>query len=293
MDLSPGNHALHDWIRERLAEGLTLTASDLNFIVNTCGLEPGEDLDKALEDPESWDAESVAALVFSADETTQIDLLPLIHEFRFSETDSDKVKAALEDAPVTVTVRFPEPDSPLNITAAPFALDRFVDSLHITRRVTSDIALAIDIHVPEDRRTLTTQRIRMAAVPSGEHERDTLVLFLQQLADDTDFFSMLALVLEILVDAKDPDQVYGHLAFRKRRLYRALQEAEKFERAREQHNMETLMMQGTRVPAMDADDARQQMNIIDRICFAMFGKTEVIMPEEVALSEDSFARDRD
>ena len=290
MDLSPGNHALHDWIRERLARGLTLTASDLDFIVNTCGLEPGENLGKALEDPEAWDAESVAALVFSADEATQIGLLPILHEFPFSDTDSDEIKAALEDAPVGVTVHLPEPDSPLSITAAPFSLDRFVDSLHITRRVPSDIALAIDDHVPGDRRTLTSQRIRMAAVPSDEHVRDTLVLFLQQLADDTDFFSMLALVLEIIADAKDPEHLYEHLTFRKRRLYRALQEAEKFERAREQHNMETLMMQGRRVPTIDVEDAQHQMNIIDRICFAMFGKTEVIMSEGVALSEDSYSR---
>ena len=42
----------------------------------------------------------------------------------------------------------------------------------------------------------------------------------------------------------------------------------------EKHNIETLLMQGERVTLIDRNEIRKNMQIIDRISRAIFGKTE-------------------
>ena len=40
--------------------------------------------------------------------------------------------------------------------------------------------------------------------------------------------------------------------------------------------METLMLQGVRAPQVSRDDLLDQMRLIDRTCFHLFGRTEII-----------------
>jgi hypothetical protein len=44
--------------------------------------------------------------------------------------------------------------------------------------------------------------------------------------------------------------------------------------------METLMLRGVRIPHIDPAEMTHKMNRIDRICLAVFGKTEYFQPPE-------------
>jgi len=63
-----------------------------------------------------------------------------------------------------------------------------------------------------------------------------------------------------------------HLEKRRRRLYKAIFDANEFTIKLKRFNMETLMMSGDLPPAINVDDARMQIRIIDRIAIALFQK---------------------
>ena len=71
---------------------------------------------------------------------------------------------------------------------------------------------------------------------------------------------------------------------KKKACFRSLQQADRFEKQLAKSNMETLLLQGVRVPHINKTEARQKMAFIDRISFAVFGRSEAL--EQIQSSVD-------
>ena len=76
--------------------------------------------------------------------------------------------------------------------------------------------------------------------------------------------------------------MFQALMTRKKHYFKSLQKAKKLDNQLTQHNVETLLLRGERVSYIDKADARKKIQIIDRICLAVFGKTEFfdLMPAD-------------
>jgi hypothetical protein len=61
---------------------------------------------------------------------------------------------------------------------------------------------------------------------------------------------------------------------RKRFYFQSLQKAKNLDVQLTKHNLETLLLRGKRVAYVDKADARKNIQMIDRISLAIFGKTE-------------------
>ena len=66
----------------------------------------------------------------------------------------------------------------------------------------------------------------------------------------------------------------GHYPVKKAACFQSLINAERFEEQLQKNNIETLLLQGVRPVSVDKDAVLRKMEIIDRICLAVFGKTE-------------------
>jgi hypothetical protein len=53
-------------------------------------------------------------------------------------------------------------------------------------------------------------------------------------------------------------------------------------------NMETLMLRGVRIHHVHPEDMKAQMKRIDRICLAIYGKTEYFRPPEEVLGAGDY-----
>jgi hypothetical protein len=62
----------------------------------------------------------------------------------------------------------------------------------------------------------------------------------------------------------------------KRRYFMALKQAEKFKQQLVRGNMETLMLQGIRGPALSTEYSRKKIALIDDIALTLFGQTESV-----------------
>ena len=82
------------------------------------------------------------------------------------------------------------------------------------------------------------------------------------------------MALGILEEADDWSDIYHALSSKKAVCFHSLLCAERFEEQLQKNNIETLLLQGVRPVPIDKDAVRRSMEIIDRICLAVFGKTE-------------------
>jgi hypothetical protein len=76
-------------------------------------------------------------------------------------------------------------------------------------------------------------------------------------------------------------------------LWQQLQAYQQFQRQRQAHNMETLMLRGVRAPCIDEAAAAAAMRRIDRICRALFGRTEYFQNATAQIDLGRFDRASD
>jgi hypothetical protein len=106
-----------------------------------------------------------------------------------------------------------------------------------------------------------------------------LCLFFKKFdSQDNDIFECLEFALSFLDEPAQDNDIYRTLMAKKKFYFRSLQKAKQLEIQLQKHNLETLLAQGKRVVLIDQRDAQKKMRIIDRICRAVFGKTEYFEP---------------
>ena len=114
-----------------------------------------------------------------------------------------------------------------------------------------------------------------------DDEKKVLVDLIKGLDPDLDPVTSLVDEAALLLESMPPTaDRFDELAIRKRRLFRAAQQADTFHQKLERQNMETLMLQGHPIPTMSAEEARRGMRRIDQICRAVFGRTPFIEPPD-------------
>ena len=153
----------------------------------------------------------------------------------------------------------------------------FITRLHLEDTTVSFLTKSM----PESAESLsiaTRSYLRTANVPDSPFLHSALLqFFMRTLPHDPLFHSMLATWVGILTSLSTSQNhtntsLMEHLEKRRRRLYKAIFDANEFTIKLQRFNMETLMMSGDLPPAINVDDARMQIRIIDRIAIALFQK---------------------
>lgn len=135
--------------------------------------------------------------------------------------------------------------------------------------------------IPDNTESLsisTRSYLRTANIPNSPFLHSALLhFFMTTLPHDPLFHSMLTTWVGILTSLSMSQDhtntsLMEQLEKRRRRLYKAIFDANEFAIKLQRFNMETLMMSGDLPPAINVDDARMQIRIIDRIAIALFQK---------------------
>jgi hypothetical protein len=96
----------------------------------------------------------------------------------------------------------------------------------------------------------------------------------------------LAFALELLAEFEASAELYPALCARKKWLARALHHGQRLRERLSQSNVETLLSQGQRLAWVDETRIRCQMNYIDRISRAVFGRIPPGDAAELPLAVD-------
>lgn len=258
-------------------EGIHLSEAAWHFIDSTFGHPSAEALEALLSDEADPERETLLELIFFPDPGQQAALEAEIVRGGFSDRDEADVLSYLCGQPLEARLVVPSENRVLRVSVPEWAAAAFLRRLRLGRRLDPRLVEGVDRHVPEADRARVRVAMRNARFSQTEKKVRFLENFFREGASPgEDFLGMVDFLMGFLDDIGEEAGIYRALSERKRACFRALRQAVRFEEQLGRHNIETLLLQGVRAPHVDKEEMRRQMAMIDRICRAVFGRTEPV-----------------
>jgi hypothetical protein len=269
------NKLLADEIIDILKSGLTMNADTLHYIDSTFSNPSVGELEKLLQDESSCETDSLRELLFFPDESVQLQLEHLLEDIRFQEQDEKEIREMVCRKPFQTRIRFPDKRGSLGMEVTPLNVTQFIAHLNLLRCLNPKLTAAINDHVPATLHTRCKVKLRNTRPITSQSKILFLQVFFEKLAGDSDeFLDLLVFMLSFLDECKEESDMFQLLMARKRFYFQSLQKAKNLDVQLTKHNLETLLLRGKRVAYVDKADARKNIQMIDRISLAIFGKTE-------------------
>ena len=269
------NKQIADKIIDILRRVLTINADTQHYIDSTFSHPTIEEFEELLQNESSCEVDSLMELLFFPDESVQLQLENLLEDAQLQKHDKEAIQGLVCDPPLETQFRFRDGRGTLNMAVSPASVNSFIERLNLTRSPDPKLRTAITRHV---RRTLQTRcqvRLRNAKPITAPHKISFLQSFFEKMKiDEDEFLTYLDFTLSFLGELKAKTDIFRELMVYKKIYFQGLQKAAKLETQLAKHNVETLMLSGTRVAYMDKADARRKIQMIDRISLAIFGKTD-------------------
>jgi hypothetical protein len=258
----------------------TLTADTLAFARATFG---PEDLPHILATADSDEVDTLLDLIYYPDADLQHRYEERWGAVAFDRETQHSILVEVNAAPMVGIMRPHEAASAITIPLPHWIAEQFIQRLNITWQPVASIAQRIERCLPSELRIQTRVHLRNAGRREPPHQADLLGELIEKTAssDQHDLPCLLFLV-SILPEFEPHQSPFDFLISKKEFYFQALCKAEDFERRRQGSNMEILMLQGARAAHGSAAQWRHQMQMIDRICRALFGHTRYLsQPRDV------------
>ena len=262
---------IEDTIRSRFAEGIEQTPETEHFIESTFGAFSASALAKWLAQ-EGGEKEVLVDLLFSADKLLQCRIEPLLGPEGLCKAERDALCTRLEQNPIRAAVRIGGED-PLDLFLPAEMVEGFMDRLNIDRPVDAFLAAALMDRYPEKEALAVRARLREARLSAADPEKEVLSRFFSARTPDREnFWPLLNYLIGFLESTAGGGDLFSELAARKKSCLRHLREAAGLEKTMMRHNIETIMMGGTRIPCVDNDALAREIIGIDQLCRLLFGR---------------------
>jgi len=279
MDSEEKCNQFADEIRKILGNGITLSSEVIHYINSTFSNPTTPELQTILHDDSNCEKDSLMELLLFPDEPMQLQLEALLEGLRFQEADENSILDDLLQGPVPVAIRFPEDRGSLHLMATEDVACQFISRLNIAKHLNPALLEALNHYEDENISNRIKVKIRNSRFSPTDENIKFLCLFFKKFdSQDNDIFECLEFALSFLDEPAQDNDIYRTLMAKKKFYFRSLQKAKQLEIQLQKHNLETLLAQGKRVVLIDQRDAQKKMRIIDRICRAVFGKTEYFEP---------------
>jgi hypothetical protein len=263
---------LIQWVRHHLRTGIRLDSELLEHMQTAFGIAQPENL---RSDGEGSETASFLELLFYPDTPTQ---MAFEREFGHLRFTSEAVNALLDELatePVIATIAVAGRNAPLVLQVSQMALTAFVKRLRIDWQPPPELSAALDPLGRDPHMIGVKARIRHARAVWHAVQIQLVMRLVAAIAPDADDFdNCLMFILALLPELEPDTDPYEFLIARKRTFFQSLCKAEAFERQRRSSNMEILMLQGARAAYGSIAQWQRRMGRIDRICRALFGRTE-------------------
>ena len=277
------NKEVADKITEILRGGLTINADTQHYIDSTFSYPSIDTLAALVKDESNCETDSLVALLFSPDESVQLQLEETIDGVCFEKHDEQAIKDMVCTRLFQIRMCFGDGRGSFEVTASPSNVAQFIAHLNLSRPPDPKLRSAIAQHLDQALQIRCKVRLRNARQVSSAKHLLFLVDFFKKLRTSPDeFFDCLDFILSFLDELEDEAEMFEVLMAKKRFYFWSLQKAKKLDMQLTKYNVETLLLKGQRIPYIDKADARKKIGIIDRISLAVFGKTEFfdLMPAE-------------
>ena len=237
----------------------------LRYIHSTLSHPSLAELEEVLSDETHCEREPILELLFFPDESFQISIEETLEAEDVVKADEIELSRLLSAENIRVPFRFPNEET-LFVPLTKDAAYRFISRLRLPYKADSRIRDMLERCVAQDLRSVIKVRLRNACFRYNENNVSVLCEFFEKLGFVSDQLAeSLEVMLNILSEAHAEEDI--HRALEKRRDFYtlALQRAAESEEQFGRNNIETMMVQGLRLPHIDRNEVMRQIVIIERI----------------------------
>jgi hypothetical protein len=261
-------------IRSIFEEGLLVNQDSLHFIFSTISISDIRELETLIMNPSSCESDSLIELIYFPDESIQLRLEDRLQAEAFQQKDEQTILEHFLSCRGKTLVRFDGLEPVLTITTPETGVRAFLARLNITRHLDPDLIRVIDQRTGKTQRTKYSVWLRNMVMELSEREIDFLIdLFLKMDARHDRFHEYLYFSLRFLEESQNDADLFQSLRQHKQRCLQHLQRNDRLETYRRNHNIETLMAQGIRIPYTDKQALLFQVTLVDDICLALFNRS--------------------
>lgn len=284
MPSAPAETAIALRIRDILARGADLSPEVMRFIDSTFSDPSAAELAVILGSDADSERDSLLELLFSPDESIQLELEELLVTKGSRGLNEGRVVERICRPPLTAAFRLPENRGVVNVAVTPRLARRFVYQLKIDRLIPESVAADIESRLTGRDRLRLRVLLRGARFDFSPSNTDFLCRLIGQLgfADDGGWESF-AFALEMLAGADSAADICRLLEERKKLLVKALHHSRQLREQLAAANIETLLSRGQRLTWIDETATLRQLVCIDRIGLAAFGS--IVHPDPCGSEE--------
>lgn len=263
-------------IEEVFQRGFSLDSKVLHYIDSTFSNPSATEIEKILTGESDFEKETLLKLIFFPDESIQFLLEEFLEQADIGKEDVGRIIGYLSAREIQTKIIFPDERGAIKVPVPPVLLGEFIDHLNMSVKLHDKLAEAVKCIAGDRSRTLAKVKIRNARKEIAGTRLDFLCLFFEKMGSEEEsiFDECLESAVGILEEADDRSDIYHALSCKKAACFQSLINAERLEELLQKNNIETLLLQGVRPVSIDKDAVLRNMEIIDRICLAVFGKTE-------------------
>ena len=254
-----------------------LTDKVLAYIESALFTPDPEALINFITDDSDCERDTLLDLIFSPGQDVQRSLESLLEKYSFSSDDERLLSDRLTAREIIAPIRMPDNMELVNISVPGYIKSQYLRRLNISWQLDSCVISAIRGSVTQALWPVIKVKLRNTGIRPNPEQLTFLCRFFEKMEDkDPEYPAYLDLILTLPAATADTGDMYEHLTEYKRSLFRILQQTKRFETLLNRSNMETLMLQGIIAPHACAGRLVHQMELVDRICYGIFGKTEII-----------------
>jgi hypothetical protein len=194
---------------------------------------------------------------------------------RFDRQDLETVIELASARPIRATILTPSDGSNIRIELPVFVIEAFIRRLNIAWQPTADLQTCLDANSRHRHFIRMCVHLRHARVEWHTGQVRLIGQFMTKMPEKAeDLETDLLFLLDILPEFAPNRDPFDFLVAKKFFYFQSLCKAEDFERKRQASNMEIMMLQGNRAAHGSISQWRLQMQQVDRICQALFGRTQ-------------------
>jgi hypothetical protein len=255
-------------------KGLHVSQDSRHFILSTISISDIRDLETLLTDPSNCESDSLIELIYFPDESIQLRLEDRLESEAFQQKDQEITLEHLLSCRRNTLVNFDGLQTVLTIKTLESGARAFLARLNITRHLDPELIRVINHRV--GRKEGRKYKVWLRNMVMDRRERDDVFikdLFLKMDAGHDRFDEYLYFSLRFLEESQNDTDLFQSLIQHKGRCLRHLQQNDRLEAYCRNHNVETLMAHGIRIPHMDKQALLIQVTLADDIGLALFNRS--------------------
>ena len=261
-------------IRAIFEEGLHVNNESRHFIFSTISISDIRELETFITDPSNCESDSLIELIYFPDESIQLQLEDRLESEAFQQKDEQTVLEHLLSCRGKTLLCFDGLQPALTIKTLESGARAFLARLNITRHLDPELIGVIDHRAGKKEGRKYKVWLRNMGMDLRERDNAFLKnLFLKMDTRHDRFDEYVNFSLRFLEESQKDTDLFQSLTQHKHRCLRHLQQSDRFEAYRRDHNIETLSAHGIRIPHTDKQALLLQIALVDDICLALFSRS--------------------